>query len=75
MKFNLTLFSENKVSGESGEAIPTYLHDIIKQLLANSVERQLGLTFNEQNQRLIAEEIGYRNALFDVAAHFVIEDN
>ena len=69
-KFSITLNADVNFPNKDGEPLPIYAHNIITQLLAQSVERQIALPFIEKNQQAIAEEIGYRKALMEFASFF-----
>lgn len=70
MEYELVLNSATDIERQDGEPMPTYLSQIIKQLLSNSAQRQLSLNFTEQNRLQIAEEIGYRRALQELATFY-----
>lgn len=74
MEYSITLNNLTDTERQDGEPMPTYLSQIIKQLLSNSAQRQLNLNFTEQNQLQVAEEIGYRRALQELATFFQEEN-
>lgn len=74
MKYQITLNNPTDIERQDGEEMPIYLRNIIQQLLSNSAQRQLGMNFTEQNQLIVAEEIGYRRALLDLS-NFYQENN
>ena len=70
MEFKLTLFKERELSEQEGEQMTSYTLRIIKSLLESSAEKSILMPFTQANQQIIAEEIGYRRALQDLASHF-----
>ena len=70
IEINLTLYKEKDPSAQEGEQMTLYSYSILKTLLESSAQRTLLLNFTQDNQQIIAEEIGYRRALQDLATYF-----
>ena len=70
IEINLTLYQEKDPSVHEGEQMTIYTHTILKSLLESSVQKSLHMAFTQENQQVIAEEIGYRRALQDFASYF-----
>lgn len=70
MKFQITLENPETVEANDGEQLTAYAAAILTQMLAESVERQLSISFAPENAQRVSEEIGFRRGLQVFASHF-----
>ena len=70
MDFEITLKEFPKEIATDGEVLSAKASLILRQMLADSAQRQLALPFTPENQSKVSEEIGFRRALMIFAAHF-----